>query len=213
MCSLIDCRWREVSLNQPVAKGLSHLFQDHQKGTWKIGMCYTCWLYCALAWCYFPVFWLRDCFIYFELMIAVINKSMLIAVRADGVHCHCGSESPSAVCGAASKWGKTIQNFFLPVESWSTLFFGAQWLSCYSELENVKCLRRQTVLKRAHAFILYIFYFKKINRQSQCFSFMVNHWETFSERRTCVFAGTLLYIQHGTLMDCGRELFILKALV
>uniref|UniRef100_A0A8C0UCE4 Kelch repeat and BTB domain containing 11 n=1 Tax=Cyanistes caeruleus TaxID=156563 RepID=A0A8C0UCE4_CYACU len=33
--------WK-VNLNQPVAKGLSHLFQDHQKGTWKIEMCYTC---------------------------------------------------------------------------------------------------------------------------------------------------------------------------
>lgn len=120
---LFNCRSRKVNLNQPVAKGLSHLFQDHQKGTWKIGMCYTCWLYCALAWCYFPIFWLRDCFIYFELMIAVINKSVLIAVRADGVHCHCDSKLPKrAVCGAASKRGKTIQNFFLPVESWSVLF-------------------------------------------------------------------------------------------
>lgn len=47
---------------------------------------------------------LRDCFIYFELMIAVINKSLLIAVRADGICCHCDSKLPkSAVCGAASK--------------------------------------------------------------------------------------------------------------
>lgn len=47
---------------------------------------------------------LRDCFIYFELMIAVINKSLLIAVHADGICCHCDSKLPrSAVCGAASK--------------------------------------------------------------------------------------------------------------
>lgn len=90
---------------------------------------------------------------------------------------------------------------------------GAYFLSCYSELEKRRVSTLTDYIEKGTYIYFIHFILKKINRQGKCFSFMVNHWETFSEKRTCGFAGTLLYIQHGTGMDCGRELFILKALV
>lgn len=99
----------------------------------------------------FPIFWLRDCFIYFGLTIAVIHKSLLIAVCATGLHCQWDSELPLE-CGLWS----SIPMRQKPYKTSSCLWKArAYFLSCYSEMEKCE-LSTQTVLKRAHAFILYI---------------------------------------------------------
>lgn len=51
----------------------------------------------------FPYLLVKRLLYLFDPVIAVISKSLLTAMRADGVHCHWDSEPPkSAVCGAAS---------------------------------------------------------------------------------------------------------------